>query len=34
MIREVAGVEVAEHRTDGNEQLGTLNLLEDFGVSD
>ena len=34
MIREVSGVEVAEHRSDGDEQFRTLDLLEDFRVAD
>jgi hypothetical protein len=34
VIREVPGVEVAEHRSDGDEQFRTLNLLKDFRVTD
>ena len=34
VICEVSGVEVAEHRSDGDEQFRTLDLLKDLRVSD
>ena len=34
VVREVSGVEVAKHRSDGDEQFRTLNFLKDFRVRD
>ena len=34
VIREVPGIEVAEHRSDRDDQFRTLDLLKDFRVSD
>ena len=34
VIRKVSGVEVAEHRSDGNKQFRTLDLLKDVRVAD
>jgi len=34
VICEVSGIEVAEHRSDGDEQFRTLDLLKDLRVSD
>ena len=34
MVREVSGVEVTEHRSDGDYQFRTLDLLEDVRVTD
>jgi hypothetical protein len=34
VVREVSGVEVAEHRPDGDDQLCALNLFKDVGMAD
>jgi hypothetical protein len=34
VICEVSSVEVTEHRSDGDEQFRTLDLLKDVGVAD
>ena len=33
VVGKVSGVEVAEHRSDGDDQFRTLDLFKDFRVS-
>lgn len=34
VVREISGVEVAEHRSDRDKQFRTLDLFKDFRVTD